>query len=134
MFYYGTESGRCRAEIPECDRVAKRVNWRNAVFPIVTRGAPQQIRGPRLGCYRHPFPAAAGLSPESKGAGGKKRNADNVAENCFVAVPSDGGPGIVFRYEHLLQLSRVNSSEFRGNLAQGKKERRNVVRLEKLLV
>jgi hypothetical protein len=64
----------------------------------------------------------------------KQGDADHVAENCLVAMPSDCGTGTVFRYKNLLKLPGIDRCELRGEIAQRKEKWRNVVRLVELRV
>src|SRR5688572_8845116 len=58
-----------RLQIPEGDRVSKRVHFGDAVLPFRPRWSAQQVGGPRLGRDGDTFPRAARPSAKPEAAG-----------------------------------------------------------------
>jgi hypothetical protein len=74
------------------------------MLPVVAGRPAQKVYRARLHYKAAAFPLCAGFSAKAKGAKGKERNPDNIAESRAVFVPADGGTFHVLGDKDLLQL------------------------------
>jgi hypothetical protein len=91
--------------VAERDQTTEAFDAWNAVLPLDSWGPAQQInRVARLCREIAPLPTFARLAVQTEGAGGKKRNPDDVAENRAVFMPANSSAGSVFGDEDLLEI------------------------------
>src|SRR4051794_820605 len=78
----GQRDGRRSAfpfdNVTKRDGVTQAINPRNTVFPLIARGAAQQVNRARLGGYIAPLPSFTGSEAQAEGAGRQERNANHV--------------------------------------------------------
>ena len=75
------------------------------MLPLIAGGPAQEIDRARLRYEAAPLPSRSGFFAKAKGARGKERYPDDIAEDGAVLVPADGGVFRVFSDEDLLQLA-----------------------------
>ena len=103
----------------EGDREAELIARRDAVLPIPSRLAREQVSRARLDLEAGAPEAAAGTRWRKRSVAGVfERNADDLLEHIAVAVPADAGAGIVAREQDVDEVVRRDARESSGLVAQ----------------
>ena len=81
----------------EGDRIARGLNWRDAMLPEMAGGAGHHVERAWLRVERETFPLVADLAAETEFAGRGEGEPEYLIEVLFVAVPADASADIILR-------------------------------------
>jgi hypothetical protein len=96
----------------EGDRVALRLDGRDAVFPDLPRGSRHHVDRTRPGLQSEPFPPGVSRSSKSKIAGRAQRQAEYPVELRLVPVPPDADTDAVLGAKNLANLGPWAAESF----------------------
>src|SRR3954451_10333110 len=97
---------------PERDRITRRLDGGNAVFPYLPRFAGHHVKRGRLGIERVAPPLFAKFPSEPEFARRAERKAENPVEMRLVAVPADPHADVVFGTKNLRDVCRRSAERF----------------------
>src|SRR6185312_10420172 len=102
----------------EGDREAQIAPGNNAVLPLPSRFAGQQIGRTGKDIEPGTIEPARAATAETQRRRRRKREADNAVEHVAIAVPADSGARIVAREEDVHEIVGSESGKRRGRLSQ----------------
>src|SRR3954447_15947346 len=88
-------TGELVSEAAKGNGIAQVLDGWDAVFPVGSHFAAEEVGGAGGEELGVTLPAVRCFASESKRAGRRQRDADDVVENRFVAMPADGRSGTV---------------------------------------